>query len=123
MKTVNALRLTTGILIAVASINAWCQASEASGGQTGAAATAASGGTTQTARQANRALRKQIYAAIAQHREINAGNISVVAKSGAVTLNGTVRDSAQIDAVAEITKGVPGVTSVKSNLTVRRQFN
>ncbi|MFT0174181.1 BON domain-containing protein [Paraburkholderia mimosarum] len=48
--------------------------------------------------------------------------ISVVSRSGAVTLDGTVVDAAQIDKVAEIAGGVPGVTSAANRLTVRKPF-
>jgi osmotically-inducible protein OsmY len=84
---------------------------------------AASGAATaKTTRQANRALRRKVYAAIVKHKEIDAGNISVVAMDGAVTLNGTVADAPQIDKVTEIAKGVTGVMSVTSRLTVRKPF-
>jgi osmotically-inducible protein OsmY len=120
MNPIHSLRLAAGILIAVASFNAWPQASETGSGP----AMAASNGTTaKTARQANRALRKQIYAAFAQRKEIDAGDISVSAKSGAVTLSGTVKNTAQIDTVGDIAKGVPGVISVNNKLTVQRPFN
>jgi len=48
--------------------------------------------------------------------------ISVVSRSGAVTLDGTVVDAAQIDKLAEIARGVPGVTSAANRLTVRKPF-
>ena len=84
---------------------------------------AASGATTaKTTRQANRALRRKVYAAIVKHKEIDAGNISVIAKDGAVTLDGTVVDATQIDKVTEIAKGVPGVVSVTSRLTIKKPF-
>ncbi|MGF6702466.1 osmotically-inducible protein OsmY [Paraburkholderia sp. MM5496-R1] len=75
-----------------------------------------------SSRQANRALRRQVYAAIGKHKEISAGNISVIAKGGAVTLSGTVTEVSQINQVAEIAKGVPGVTSVTNKLTVEKPF-
>ena len=75
-----------------------------------------------TGRKANRALRRQVYNAIVKNKEISAGNISVVARDGAVTLNGTVTDSSQVGKVAEIAKGVPGVTSVTNKLTVQKPF-
>ncbi|MFL9937342.1 BON domain-containing protein, partial [Paraburkholderia sp. RL18-103-BIB-C] len=67
-------------------------------------------------------LRRQVYNVIVKHKEISAGNISVVAKDGAVTLNGTVTDSSQVGQVAEIAKGVAGVTSVTNKLTVQKPF-
>jgi hyperosmotically inducible protein len=87
-----------------------------------AAKEASATATPATGRKANRALRRWVYAAISKHKEISAGNISVIAKDGAVTLNGTETDAAQIGTVAEIATGVPGVTSVTNKLTVQRPF-
>jgi osmotically-inducible protein OsmY len=78
--------------------------------------------TARDVRKANRALRRRVYAAIVRHKEISAGDISVVAKGGTVTLNGTVVDASQIDKVADIAQGVPGVTSVTNRLTVKKPF-
>ncbi|WP_312883563.1 BON domain-containing protein [Paraburkholderia youngii] len=85
--------------------------------------TEASGGMTAPINpKDNFALRRRVYAAIAQHKEINAGNISVVVKRGVVTLDGTVADASQVGEATEITKGVPGVTSVTNRLTVKKPF-
>jgi osmotically-inducible protein OsmY len=84
--------------------------------------TASSATPPATGRKADRALRRKVYAAIAKHKEIDAGNISVIAKDGAVTLNGTVTDAAQIDAVADIAKSVSGVASVTNKLVVKKPF-
>ena len=104
------------------SMNAWSQ-----GGAAGAPASeqdlstpATSGAAAPTARQADRALRRKVYAAIGKHKEISAGDISVRAKDGAVTLSGTVTDADQIGKVEGIAKGVPGVTSVTNKLTVKK---
>jgi osmotically-inducible protein OsmY len=61
-----------------------------------------------------------VYAAIAKHKEISAGDISVAAKNGAVTLNGTATDASQVNKIAEIARGVPEVTSVINKLTVKQ---
>lgn len=123
MNTNNALRLAAGILIAVASLNAWPQASETGMASASSAMAASNGAPSKSTSQANRALRKQIYAAFAKHKDINAGDISVSAKSGAVTLTGTVKNTAQIGTVGDIAKGVPGVISVNNKLAVERPFN
>jgi osmotically-inducible protein OsmY len=124
MKTNWALGIAGGVLIASASVHGWAQARAI---ETGAAsngtAVAASGSTTaKDIQKADRALRRKVYSAIVTHKEINAGNISVIAKGGAVTLDGTVVDASQIDKVGEIAKGVPGVTSVTNRLTVKKPF-
>ncbi|CAD6516666.1 BON domain-containing protein [Paraburkholderia metrosideri] len=117
MKSIQTVRLAVGVAIIAASMSAWSQGSETAS----APAMAASGSAAPaTGRKANRALRRQVYSAIVKQKEISAGNISVVAKDGAVTLNGTVTDPAQVNRVAEIAKGVPGVTSVTNKLTVQK---
>ncbi|WP_322044826.1 BON domain-containing protein [Paraburkholderia sp. J67] len=71
-------------------------------------------------RKANRALSRKVYAALAQHKEIDAGTISVVARNGAITLDGSVKAANEIDTVAAVAKTVPGVTSVTNRLSVQR---
>ncbi|KAA0997777.1 BON domain-containing protein [Paraburkholderia panacisoli] len=73
-------------------------------------------------RLADRALRRRIYKALAKHTEVDAGNISIVAKNGQVTLDGTVRDAGQIDTVEKVTRSDPGVLAVTNKLAVQRPF-
>ncbi|MFM0167609.1 BON domain-containing protein [Paraburkholderia sediminicola] len=122
MKTATARRLACGVLVALASVHAWSQTSETSAASNGSAMAASGAATAKATRQANRALRRKVYAAIVKHKEIDAGNISVVAKGSVVTLDGTVVDASQIDKVTEIAKGVPGVMSVTNRLTVKKPF-
>ncbi|CAG4888656.1 BON domain-containing protein [Paraburkholderia saeva] len=122
MQKIRGLRLAIGTCIVAVSMNAWSQGDQASGAAAapaGASAmVASSAAPAATGRKADRALRKKIYAAISKHKEISAGDISVTAKNGAVTLNGTAADTAQVAKVAEIAGGVAGVTSVNNKLTV-----
>jgi hyperosmotically inducible periplasmic protein len=68
-------------------------------------------------------LRRRVYAAIGKDKEISAGDIiGVSAKDGAVTLNGTVRDTAQNGKVEAMTRGVSRVTSLTNKLTVKKPF-
>jgi len=126
LRKISGLALAVGALIVALSTNVWAQGGAAASAP--ASAPAASGmvasgaASPATGKNANRALRRQVYAAIGKHKEISAGNISVTAKDGAVTLNGTVTDATQIPKVAEIAKGVPGVTSVTNKLTVQEPF-
>ena len=124
MTTKRTLRIAGAVLFALASFHAWAQpgASEANAASNATAVAASGGMTARDVRKANRALRRKVYAAIVRHKEISAGDISVVAKGGAVTLNGTVVDASQIDKVADIAQGVPGVTSVTNRLTVKKPF-
>ncbi|MGA7779835.1 MAG: BON domain-containing protein [Paraburkholderia sp.] len=120
MKVMDGLRAAFGVAIAAASIGAWSQDGASAGASAGTAATASGGMTAKEARQANRALRRKVYAALAKHKEIDAGDISITAKGGAVLLNGTVDEASQINTVAEVAKGVAGVTSVTNKLSIRR---
>ncbi|MGF6875583.1 BON domain-containing protein [Paraburkholderia sp. MM5477-R1] len=122
MKTMNGLRVALGVAIAAVSIGAWAQDGSSAGALAGTAASASSGMTAKAARQANRALRRKVYAALAKHKEIDAGNISVTAKGGAVMISGTVPEASQINTVTEVVNGVAGVASVTSKLTVQRPF-
>jgi hyperosmotically inducible periplasmic protein len=126
MKTILIIELTAAVLIAGASFNAWSQTGDAARAPVnaqGSSAMAASGSAAPTpGRKADRALRRKVYAAIGKHKEISAGDISIVARDGAVTLNGTVTDASQIGQVADIARGVDGVVSVTSKLTVKKPF-
>lgn len=103
-------------LLAALSTHTSAQAS----GAPAASEAALAAPTAREVRKANRALSRKVYAALATHKDIDAGNISIVARNGAVTLNGTVTESSQLGVVAEIAKGVPGVTSVTNRLSVQR---
>jgi hyperosmotically inducible protein len=119
MKSIQVSKLVVGVAIVATSMTTWSQTSEPAS----APAMAASGSAAPaTGRKANRALRRQVYSAIAKQKEISAGNISVIAKDGAVTLNGTVTDASQMSKVADIARSVPGVTSVINRLTVQKPF-
>jgi hyperosmotically inducible periplasmic protein len=121
MKKTHVVALAIATLAAAASMSAWSQpqntASAAAGAQ---AASAEAPAAAPTGRQADRALRRKVYAAIGKDKAISAGDISVRAKNGAVTLSGTVSDPAQVGKVEEIAKSVPGVTSVTNKLSVEK---
>ncbi|MCX4148342.1 MULTISPECIES: BON domain-containing protein [Paraburkholderia] len=125
MKTIKALELLVAAWFVAASTTAWSQTGDAASAPAsaqGASVMAASGAVAHAGRKADRALRRKIYAAIGKDKEISAGDISVIAKDGAVTLNGTVTEAAQIGKAEAIARGVPGVTSVTNKLTVKKPF-
>ena len=125
MKTIKALELAVAAWFVAASTTAWSQTGEAASAPVsaqGASVTAASGAVAPAGRKADRALRRRVYAAIGKDKEISAGDISVIAKDGAVTLNGTVTEAAQVGKTEAIARGVPGVTSVTNKLTVKKPF-
>ena len=113
MKAFPAIKMIGGALVVLASLNAYAQGSDA-------AATAAT--TAPTAKQtkaANRALQKKVRATLARTKGLMVGNIIVRARDGAVTLEGSVPEQAQIELATNAAQGVAGVTSVKSALTIR----
>jgi hyperosmotically inducible periplasmic protein len=125
MKTNKALELAIAAWFFAASTTAWSQPGEAASapaGAQGASGMTASRAVAPVGRKADRALRRRVYAAIGKDKEISAGDISVIAKDGAVTLNGTVTDAAQIGKTEALARGVSGVTSVTNKLTVKKPF-
>ena len=125
MKTNKALELAVAAWFVAASTTAWPQPREAASAPAGAQGTsgmAASGAVAPVGRKADRALRRRVYAAIGKDKEISAGDISVIARDGVVTLNGTVTEAAQIGKAEAMARGVSGVTSVTNKLTVKKPF-
>jgi hyperosmotically inducible protein len=118
MKTIQVLELAAAALIVATSFNAWSQTGDTASAPASAPGTpamaAASSAAPTPGRKADRALRRKIYAAIGKHKEISAGDISIIAKDGAVT------HASQISGVADIARGVSGVVSVTNKLTVRK---
>lgn len=122
MKHTHALAAAIGVFLLATCAGAWSQSGQPASAAGPSASTASGAAAPANRKQADRALRRKIYAAIGTHKEISAGNISVTAKDGVVTLNGSVTDAAQIERVQEIVKGVPGVSSVNNKLAVKKPF-
>jgi hyperosmotically inducible periplasmic protein len=81
--------------------------------------TASTGKLSNTEKAENRALQKTVRRALAKTKGLSVTNILVKARSGAVTLQGSVPESQQISLATETTRYVSGVTFVTNNLTVR----
>ncbi|TDG02370.1 BON domain-containing protein [Paraburkholderia guartelaensis] len=109
MKAIQAIRLAGGALIVAFSVSAWAQGNEAG----------TAPATSQSSKQANHALEKKVRAALDHAKDIKVENILIRARGGAVTLEGTVPDSSQVDKAAQVAQGVAGVTSVKNALTIK----
>ncbi|MEX3932158.1 BON domain-containing protein [Paraburkholderia phymatum] len=73
-----------------------------------------------SSKSADRALQKRVRAALAKDKQLNAANITVRARGGAVSLQGSVTSQDEVSRAEEVTKGVSGVTSVTNSLTVRQ---
>jgi osmotically-inducible protein OsmY len=118
MNAIRTIKTAGTALLILSSIHAYAQSSEA------APATPAS--TTAGARQhykslkaANRALQRQVRSALVKDRGISMSNVTIRARDGAVTLQGSVPVQAQSDRATEVAKGVPGVVSVRNALSIR----
>jgi len=118
MKAIKTFKLIGSALIVVVSINAWSQTSESAATSTQSSMAPAGGGSAKAARQANRALSKKVLRALS-NGGVKTSGINVLAKGGAVALAGSVTDPTQSDKAGEVAKGVPGVTSVKNDLTIK----
>lgn len=126
MKSVHFIKLASGVLIVLASIQADAQSS-------GVAATAstsspASSATTMktpsasaTTQAADQQLAKAVRSAMkqAKHKGLKSAYIRVRASNGVVTLSGVVADAGQIALAINVAKGVAGVTSVIAKLEIR----
>ncbi|TKC83159.1 BON domain-containing protein [Trinickia terrae] len=116
MKAIKAIKLAGGALIVAFSVSAFAQASD-----TGMASAPAMSAAQPSGKQADRALSKTVRKALAKAKGVSAAGIVVRAKSGAVTLEGTVPDQSQIDKATQVAQGVAGVSSVKNALTVKEE--
>ncbi|MDR5795722.1 BON domain-containing protein [Caballeronia sp. LZ008] len=121
MKKIMSRNAVGGAAIVMASMSAGLESSQSIAAASAPSMASAASAPVAT-RKENRALRKLVYAAFAKDKSIDAGDIGVSAKDGAVTLTGTAADAAQIEKAATLARGVPGVTSVTNKLTVRRNF-
>jgi hyperosmotically inducible periplasmic protein len=118
MKAINAIKLAGSALLIAASVHAYAQSSDAAPAAD-ATTTAQAKQQYKSAKSANRALQKKVRAALSKAKGVSVANITVRARDGAVTLQGTVPEQAQSDKATEIAKGVAGVTSVKNALSIR----
>ncbi|RKT26174.1 BON domain-containing protein [Paraburkholderia sp. RAU2J] len=112
MKSVGYLKTLGSVVAMVLACNVYAQSNDA---PSSAAATVKAG------KRANNELGRKVRGALTKTQGLDVSNISVRARSGAVTLSGTVPDQGQIDAAGEAAKGVEGVKSVSNKLTVMQQ--
>jgi osmotically-inducible protein OsmY len=120
MNVIKTLALASGTLMVAISINAWPQTSESATPSTQSNMSAGEGASAHATKQANHALSKKVLGTLSKGG-IKTSGIHVIAKSGAVVLEGSVPDAAQIDKAGELAKGVQGVTSVKNSLKFKEE--
>lgn len=110
------LMLLFGLLMTLA-LNV--DAQEDSSVQSGSAeAQTASAGAPSSSKAADRALRRRVLNALAKAKGLRASGITVRAHDGAVLIEGWVPEEAMIDQATQVAQSVPGVTSVKTTLTL-----
>lgn len=71
-----------------------------------------------SAAKSDRALARAVRHALSRAQGFNVSGVFVRARSGAVTLSGTVRTGDQIRQAEDVTRSVQGVTSVTNKLTL-----
>ncbi|CAB3758142.1 BON domain-containing protein [Paraburkholderia humisilvae] len=99
--------------VAVTS-TAWSQTNDSMASPAAAAPTA------KATKQADRRLGRSVRTALSRGG-VNVSNVFVRARSGVVTLTGTVPEGGQIAQAGDIAKGVQGVTSVNNRVTLGLQ--
>ncbi|RFU49674.1 BON domain-containing protein [Paraburkholderia sp. DHOC27] len=72
-------------------------------------------------RQQNHQLERSVRHALAKAKNLDTSNITVLARSGAITLDGSAVDDGQIQLAESTAASVSGVASVKNNLHVREE--
>lgn len=70
-------------------------------------------------RARNHQLEKTVRRALSHTKDLESAGITVLAKGGVVTLDGTVPENDQIQLAEDTASGVAGVSSVKNNLIMR----
>ena len=96
------------------SSSAWSQSSDSTG--TTSSATAPTDA--KAMKKADRKLAHDVRRAMAKAQNFDVSNVFVRARSGVVTLTGTVPEGDQIAQAGEIAKGVAGVKSVTNRVTL-----
>jgi hyperosmotically inducible periplasmic protein len=108
------IKKRTACFVFLALIASAPLSSLAQGGNSTAASNSAS------SKSADRALQKRVRAVLAKDKELNAANITVRTRGGAVTLEGSVTSQDELLRAEQVAKGVSGVNSVKNALTLRQ---
>ncbi|CAD6518790.1 hypothetical protein LMG27952_01062 [Paraburkholderia hiiakae] len=120
MKALQVFKLAAATALVAASLHAYAQDDAASGATAGAQQQATpSHALSKQEKAANRALSRKVRSALAKDKKIDVARITVRVRDGAVVLQGSVPEQAQIEHATEVATGVQGVTSVKNALTIR----
>ncbi|BAN27054.1 BON domain-containing protein [Caballeronia insecticola] len=107
-------QLTSCALVIAVSSFAHAQAD----GPASATAEASKAASSVSSKAEDRALRRRVLTALGKAKGMRATGITVRAKGGAVLLEGWVPEEAQIEQATRVAQGVPGVQSVRNELTL-----
>jgi hyperosmotically inducible periplasmic protein len=113
MKTIFTNRLVCGALVALASLNVSAQESAAASATATAAASDA-----KAVKAADRALQKEVLRALSKTKGLRVSAITVRARNGVVTLEGTVPEQSQVGLATQAAEAVEGVKSVTNALSL-----
>lgn len=114
----NVLRVVSVCVLMAASAASYAQSGQAASDQAGMNMAASAMPATGKATKADRALGRAVRRALARAQGFDVSGVFVRARSGAVTLSGTVRTGDQIRQAEDIARSVQGVTSVSNKLSL-----
>jgi hyperosmotically inducible periplasmic protein len=115
MKTNVLLAVPVAFLMTIAMSGAYAQSASAPADTT---MQAPASPPAKSAKQADRALSRAVRKALSKAPGFDVSGVFVKARSGAVTLSGTVRSGDQIRQAEDVTRSVQGVNSVSNKLTL-----
>jgi hyperosmotically inducible periplasmic protein len=72
-------------------------------------------------RAQNRQLAKTVRRALTQEKHLTSSGITVLARGGVVTLDGTVPTNDEVQVATDVASNVPGVRSVTNNLLMQEE--
>jgi hyperosmotically inducible periplasmic protein len=111
----NSMKTYVAVAIAVSAIVATVPIA---GAQETTGTTSAATPSRSSIRAANRQLAKRVQTTLYKQKGLDSTDVHAIARSGKITLVGMAPDQAQIDLAGKVAESVPGVTSVKNNLTM-----
>jgi hyperosmotically inducible periplasmic protein len=115
MKAVDLLKALGVVVCVTVASSAYAQSSDAAATDSSAATSKAQA---KSVKQTDRKLGYSVRRALSKAQGFDVSNVFVRARSGAVTLTGTVPEGGQIAQAGEVAKGVAGVKSVTNKITL-----
>ncbi|GAB2904620.1 hypothetical protein GCM10027093_47840 [Paraburkholderia jirisanensis] len=114
----NAVDLLKVLVVSGCVAGASCVYAQSSDAAATSGDTAAAAPSAKQVRAADRKLARDVRRALAKAQGFDVSNVFVRARSGAITLTGSVPDGGQIQQAADVAKGVAGVKSVTNRVSL-----